>query len=329
MDHLAIRLDAVSKIYRQQSKKEVRAVDRLSLAIEPGQVFGFLGANGAGKTTTIKMICGLITPTEGAITVSGYTIARQRSAVMSRIGAVLEGARNIHWRLSSWENLMYAGHLKKCFGKELRLRAERLLRDFDLWDRRNDPTRLFSRGMQQKVAIACALIADPAIVLLDEPTLGLDFQAARTVKECIAKLVDEQHKTIILTTHQLAIAQDLCQHIAIMRHGKLLTSRPLEELLQLFRQDYYQIRICGTLEKKPMAALDDFTTTIEGNETIFAGAIADQALLRRIIDELFEQGLTLNAVQRVTPNLEDIFVSLLEEQEHQQEERYGHSISYA
>jgi ABC-2 type transport system ATP-binding protein len=323
-DHLAIKIDTVSKIYHQKSKKEVRAVDHLSLLIKPGQVFGFLGANGAGKTTTIKMICGLIRPTEGTITVGGYDVAQQRSAVMSQIGAVLEGTRNIHWRLSSWENLMYAGHLKKCYGKALHQRAERLLRELDLWDRRDHPTRLFSRGMQQKVAIACALIADPAIILLDEPTLGLDIQAGRTVKEWISKLVKEQQKTVILTTHQLDIAQDLCQRIAIMRRGSLLTNQPLDELLQTFRQEYYQLRVCGSQS----LAIDGLTSTIDGDETVLSGSIGDQALLNRIINELYQQGLTLNAVHRITPNLEDIFVSLLEGKEQKQEEHYDHSISY-
>jgi ABC-2 type transport system ATP-binding protein len=327
-NHVAIKLEAVSKIYHQQSKKEVRAVHRLDLTVEPGQVFGFLGANGAGKTTTIKMICGLIIPTAGTITVGGYNIARQRGEVMSQIGAVLEGTRNIHWRLSAWENVMYAGRLKKCFGRSLRQRAERLLRELDLWDRRNEPTRLFSRGMQQKVAIACALISDPAIVLLDEPTLGLDFQAARTVKEWISKLVHEQGKTVVLTTHQLDIAQDLCQHVAIMRRGQLLTSRPLPELLQVFRQEHYQIRVRGRLQARQLPGLDGFTATIEGDETVLSGLIRDQALLNRVINRLYEQDLTLNAVHRVEANLEDIFVTLIEGKEQQQEVRLGHSISY-
>lgn len=324
---LAIKLDAVSKIYRAQSKKEIRAVDHLSLAVEPGQVFGFLGANGAGKTTTIKMICGLIIPTTGTITVEGYDLAHQRGAVMGQIGAVLEGTRNVHWRLSAWNNLMYAGGLKKCFGKPLRQRAEQLLRELDLWDRRNDPIRLFSRGMQQKVAIACALVSDPAIVLLDEPTLGLDVQAARTVKEWIARLVKEQRKTVILTTHQLDIAQDLCEHVAIMRKGSLLTHRPLNELLQLFRQQYYQIRVRGEVER--LAVPDGFTVELEGDETVFSGPIEDQALLNHIINRLHAQGLHLNSVHRIEPNLEEVFMNLIEEKAQEQEVQYDHSISFA
>lgn len=325
--HFAIKLEALSKTYHSQSKKEVRAVHHLDLMVEPGQVFGFLGANGAGKTTTIKMICGLILPSAGTITVGGYDLARHRAAVMSQIGAVLEGTRNIHWRLSAWENVMYAGHLKTCSGRPLRQRAERLLRELDLWDRRNDPTRLFSRGMQQKVAIACALISDPQIVLLDEPTLGLDFQAARTVKEWVSRLVQEQGKTVILTTHQLDIAQDLCQHVAIMRRGQLLTSRPLPELLQVFRQEAYQIRVRGHLQARQIPGSEGLTISSEGEETLLSG-IGDQGVLNRLINRLYEQGLTLNGVHRLEPSLEDIFVSLIEGQEQHQEVQSEHSISY-
>ena len=138
------------------------------------------------------MICGLVIPTTGRVRVNGYDVARERSMAMRQIGAVLEGTRNVYWRLSAWENLMYFGRLKGYRGKALSDHAEQLLRGLDLWERRNDRVRMFSRGMQQKVAIACALVANPPIILLDEPTLGLDVQASRTVRDWIAKLAREQ-----------------------------------------------------------------------------------------------------------------------------------------
>src|SRR5690348_15127347 len=167
---VCIELENISKTYRGPKKTTITAVDNLTLAIGGSQVFGVLGTNGAGKTTTIKMACGLITPTTGTIRLNGYDVVHQRRQAMHQIGAVLEGTRNIYWRLSAWQNLMYFGRLKGCWGKELAREAERLLRELDLWERRRDPIRTFSRGMQQKVAIACSLIADPPIVLLDEPT---------------------------------------------------------------------------------------------------------------------------------------------------------------
>ena len=206
----AIEMISLSKTYPKRKGPPVQAVVDLSLAIPPGQVFGFLGPNGAGKTTTIKMMCGLVTPTTGVARLNGYDVSTRRGDAMRQVGVVLEGTRSVYWRMSAWENLMYSGRLKGRRGKELKARAEWLLEELDLWDRRKDTVREFSRGMQQKVSIACALVADPPIVLLDEPTLGLDVQSARTVKEWIRRLASEQGKTVLLTTHQLDMAQELC-----------------------------------------------------------------------------------------------------------------------
>src|SRR5581483_3687973 len=112
-----IEIDGLSKIYREPGKPPTYAVERLNLSIPAGQVFGFLGSNGAGKTTTIKMLCGLITPTAGRLQINGYDVLRQRSRAMQQIGTVLEGTRNVYWRLTAWQNLLYFGHLKGCVGK--------------------------------------------------------------------------------------------------------------------------------------------------------------------------------------------------------------------
>jgi len=180
----AIKIESLSKTFRSRGGNEVEAVSRLDLTVEPGQVFGFLGSNGAGKTTTLKMACGLVMPTTGTVRLNGYDVSRQRGQAMQQIGAVLEGTRNVYWRMNAWQNLLYFGRIKGVSAsKLLKARAEQLLRELDLWERRKDPVGEFSRGMQQKVAIAAALIADPPIVLLDEPALGLDVQASRTVQE--------------------------------------------------------------------------------------------------------------------------------------------------
>lgn len=308
----AIEIDGLRKVYTKRNGPAVVAVDDLNLSIPAGQIFGFLGSNGAGKTTTIKMACGLVLPTSGSIALSGYDVQRQRGQAMRQIGAVLEGTRNIYWRLTAWQNLLYFGRIKGVTGAGLKERAERLLRELELWERRNDPVRDFSRGMQQKVAIACALVADPPIVLLDEPTLGLDVQAGRTVRRWVEKLAREEGKTVVLTTHQMDLAEGLCDRVAIMSQGKLLTNRPTGELLDLFRQETYDLRFREKMDEAVLARFDGFTPREENGNTILSGTISEHDRLYRLIETAEVQGLELLGVAQAEPNLEEIFVQLLE-----------------
>ena len=294
-----------------KSGTPIYAVRDLSLAVSWGQVFGLLGPNGAGKTTTIKTLCGLVEPTSGRVWVDGIDPWRRRSAAVRQIGAVLEGTRNVHWTLSAWDNLLYFGHLKGLWGKALRVRAEQLLRELELWDRRTDLVRTYSRGMQQKVAVGCALIADPPVVLLDEPTLGLDVQAARAVKEMIARMAREQHKTVVLTTHQLDMAQELCDRVAIIRQGSLVANQPVGDLLRLFSGEHYEIRVEGKLPPTLSAQLEGWTVREENGLTVLSGDIADQDALYDVLNQLRAAGLPLLAAQRAEPDLEEVFVRLL------------------
>ena len=309
----AVDIADLSKIYQRRKQEPVRAVAGVTLKIAGGQVFGFLGPNGAGKTTTIKIACGLIKPTAGSICVNSYDVNKERSAAMRQIGAVLEGARNVYWRLSAWDNLIYFGQLKGVRGKVLRERAEMLLRELELWDRRKDKVRVFSRGMIQKVAIACALIADPPIVLLDEPTLGLDVQAARTVKQWIAKLARERGKTIVLTTHQLDMAQALCDRVAIINKGQIIADKPVRELLDIFRQEYYQIKVRGHWDGQTTALPSALKITEENGNTLFSGPILTQADLYQHLQALREVGLSLVSVNQVEPDLEEIFIRYIDQ----------------
>ena len=225
---------------------------------------------------------------------------------------MLEGTRNVYWRMSAWENILYFGRLKGVHGKALKQRAETLIHELDLWERRHDKIRTFSRGMQQKVAIACALIGDPPIVLLDEPTLGLDVKAALTVKDWIATLAKERRKTIILTTHQLDMAQELCDRVAIINKGQLLTNLPTTELLDLARTEFYEIKVNGQLngsreafEQRSLAIQD------EEGQTVLTGAIAQDDLYA-VLDNLRAEGHALVSVKPIEPNLEDVFMKYIE-----------------
>jgi ABC-2 type transport system ATP-binding protein len=273
----AIELTQLAKTYGRGATARL-AVRPTSLSLPWGQVLGLLGPNGAGKTTLIKMICGLVTPTAGTVRVGGWDLATQRGRAVLQIGAVLEGSRNVYWPLSAWENLLYFGRLKGLRAAEIRPRAERLLRDLELWERRDEAVGSYSRGMQQKVAVAAALITDPPILLLDEPTIGLDVESARTFKEWIAHLARDEHKTILLTTHQLHVAQELAMRIAVIRAGEIIADLPTAELLEQYAEDRYQIRVQG-----------------------YPDGVADA----------LPGGARLISVTKEQPTLEDVFLRLL------------------
>ena len=305
----AIDIESLSKVYGSKRGRTVKAVDGVSLSVPPGQVFGLLGPNGAGKTTTIKLLCGLVTPTAGSVRLNGYDVGRQRKAVL-QLGAVLEGGRNVYWSLSAWQNLLYFGRLKGLSGEEIKPRGERLLRDLGLWDVRHGSVGGFSRGMQQKVAVAAALITDPPILLLDEPTIGLDVEAARTVKDWIVRLAHEEGKTVVLTTHQLDMAQELCDRVAIMRAGRVVADLPVHELLRRFRQDRYQI-VVGALTQGGELSLPVGTTVSSSDgATIVTSSLGDHDIYG-LLAQLSEQGLPLRSVSSVEPSLEDVFLELV------------------
>jgi ABC-2 type transport system ATP-binding protein len=312
----AIEIESLSKIFRGRGDDDIEAVSQLDLTVAPGQVFGFLGSNGAGKTTTIKMACGLVQPTTGTVRLNGYDVRKQRGQAMRQIGAVLEGTRNVYWRMNAWQNLLYFGRIKGVSsGKVLKARAEQLLRELDLWERRKDPVGEYSRGMQQKVAIAAALISDPPIVLLDEPTLGLDVQASRTVREWISQLTKERGKTVVLTTHQLDMAENLCDRVAIMSRGRLLAHRPTTELLDLFRREFYQIRLRGSVRPADLKMMPDFSASQENGHTVLAGAVSEELSVFDLVDWARRAGLDLVSVTPAEPNLEEIFLELVERAE--------------
>jgi ABC-2 type transport system ATP-binding protein len=307
----AIAIEGLTKVYGQAPKGGITAVDGISLSVPPGQVFGLLGPNGAGKTTTIKMLCGLVTPTSGTARLNGYDIGRHRSRAVLQLGAVLEGGRNVYWSLSAWQNLFYFGRLKGLSGAEIRPRAERLLRELGLWKVRDGQVGGFSRGMQQKVAVASALITDPPILLLDEPTIGLDVEAARTVKDWIVGLAQEQGKTVVLTTHQLDMAQELSDRVAIMRAGRIVADLPVLELLKRFRQDRYQV-VLGTRSELAGVPLPEGTAVSHGDgTTILTSPALESRHLYAYLARLNEAGLPLRSVKPVEPDLEDVFLELV------------------
>jgi ABC-2 type transport system ATP-binding protein len=204
------------------------AVDHVSFSVKEGEVFGFLGPNGAGKTTTINMLCTLMQPTEGRATVGGYDVVREADEVRKRIGVVTEKLI-MYDQLTALENLKVFGKLYDVPAQELNRRAEELVKVIDLWDWRNSKVGSFSSGMRQRLNFARALIHNPKILFLDEPTVGLDPATARNIREIIAKF-NRDGCTIILTTHQMEVADQLSHRISIIDNGQIIALDTPENL---------------------------------------------------------------------------------------------------
>jgi ABC-2 type transport system ATP-binding protein len=207
----------------------VTAVEGLTLRVAEGEVFGFLGPNGAGKTTTVRMLTCLISKTSGEARVDGRDIGKVSEAYEIRkiIGLLPENV-GMYDDLSAYRNLDYYGRLYGCSEAQRAERIERFLRMLDLWDKKDLAVGTFSKGMRQKVAIARALIHDPKVVFLDEPTANLDPESSKTIREFVLKLKKEK-RTVFLNTHNLDEAQRVCDRVGILK-GKLLAVGPLDAL---------------------------------------------------------------------------------------------------
>ncbi|MBW4441029.1 MAG: ABC transporter ATP-binding protein [Plectolyngbya sp. WJT66-NPBG17] len=292
----------LQKTYRSAGKT-VEAVRNVSFNIESCEVLAFLGANGAGKTTTIKMIAGLILPDQGQVRIAGRDPHRQAIALKS-VGAVLEGNRNVYWRLTPEENLEYFGVLRGLSGYVARQRAKTLLERFELIPKRNTIVQNLSRGMQQKLAIAVALIHEPQLLLLDEPTLGLDVEATQNVKRLVREIAAEG-RAILLTTHQLDIAEELSDRVAIINQGEIVAQERTETLIQQFSGDAYRIDLEQELDRDRISKLSAIDAVVEG-KTVF---IRQTEWLYHALDIL--NPLSIVRMEKDQANLVDVFLKLV------------------
>jgi|SRR5690625_529494 len=241
---VAIVVENLHKHYTQRKSKEVtKAVKNVSFQIKKGEIVGLLGPNGAGKTTTIKMICGLIKPNGGDIYIFGEGVHEKGSNTAKYISAVLEGNRNLYWRLSVQENMEYFAGNRGIPRKEIQVEITRLLERFGLVEKRNELVHSLSRGMQQKLAIAVALLANTEIILLDEPTLGLDVEISYEVRKLIQEIAEEEKRTVIISSHDMPVIEDVCERVIIIHKGEIVTDERIENLLQLFDMKFYTLQL--------------------------------------------------------------------------------------
>jgi ABC-2 type transport system ATP-binding protein len=207
------------------------AVKNVSFAVEAGEVFGFLGPNGAGKTTTIKMIVGLLKPSSGTVKINSFDVQTQPLQAKALTGFVPD-TPNLYPKLSGRELLRFVGDLYGMQRQQVGQRSEELLRLFELEQAADDPLDSYSHGMQQKAALACALIHDPKVLVLDEPTVGLDPRSARLIKDMLRQMA-ERGAAVFLSTHILEIAERMCDRIGIINKGELIAIGSMEELRSL------------------------------------------------------------------------------------------------
>lgn len=306
------------QFWKKEPKVMFTAVDGVDLQIRRGEIFGLLGPNGAGKSTTIRMLCTLLEPTSGTATVNGFDVVRQANEVRRSLGTVLAGERSIYWKLTGRENLEYFAALYHIPANVAKKRVDELIERMEIKDRANELVEKYSTGMRQRIAIAKALLARPPILLLDEPTLGLDPQAARNLRGLIAQLKEEGH-TILLTTHYMEEADLLSDRIGIIDTGKVIALDTPEGLKRRIDQkEIIRLELTGwhddlTDKLKSIAGVEALTTRQQSEADLWEvnmHAQNSRATLPRIVEAISSNGTRLVNMNIVKPSLEDVFIHL-------------------
>lgn len=291
------------------------AVDGLSFEVAPGEILGILGPNGSGKTTTLKSILGLITFDAGTVRLKDIDVARDRTGAVSHVGAILEGARNIYWYLSPEENLIYFAGIKGRSRRSVSRRIDQLLEALDLVGVRDKEVREFSSGMKQKTALACALVHDPEVLLLDEPTLGLDVETSASVREMLRSLVRNDGKTILITSHDMSFVESVCDRVLIIRQGGIVSHETIASLRNKFSNKIYSLRIAGTGAGSFAEAVGDSRqAAVEPSDdgSVQLSMRLDEPMqLLEVLRDIERDGLALLDLRVVESSLEDIFLDLM------------------
>ena len=291
---------------------DLLAVDHVDFVVETGEIFGFLGPNGAGKTTTVRMLTGVIEPTEGTATIQGHDIVKAPSSSREHLGIVPEEA-NVYLDLSVWQNLMFIAEL---YGISRRRRigeGERLLEIFGLAERKHHKARTLSKGLRQRLVLCSALVSGPEILFLDEPTIGLDVHSTRLIQKVVSDM-NRQGMTVFLTTHDMDEAEEMCDRVAIINQGKIAAIDTPDQLQELVRvSQYVEVSFEGSEpQEADLASLPEVDrvtrkgghyrlyTDMPGRTAVGLGLFADR------------NGLTVRDLCTRKPSLEDIFLHLTE-----------------
>ncbi len=308
-----IRAENVSKIFRNGFK----AVDRVSLDVSQGDVFGFLGPNGAGKTTTIRMLTGVYAPSSGTIVIDGKDLHKEPTAVKRVIGVLPESSGYYEW-MTGGDYLNYFGRLFGMSGDKIAARAKTLMRDLGLAGKEDVPVKHYSRGMRQRLGIAKALIHSPTVLFLDEPTLGLDPAGQREIHDLLSDLSRNMAVTIFITTHLLKDVDTLCNRVALIDHGTVVEQGDIETLRRRYARANV-LRLRATNNETAMKALNGVrcVTAAEALEDGVRLTVQPQAgeppqrAKNEILQRLLAEDVDIREFREDELTVEDLFFAII------------------
>jgi len=290
----------------------VRALRGVDLSVNEGEIFGLLGPNGAGKTTLLKILCCLVLPDEGQATVAGHSTENE-NLVKPRIGLVNSDERSFYWRLSARENLRFFARIYDVPSKRIESRIDELLEQVEMTEAAERPFSGYSSGMKQRIAIIRALLHDPPILLMDEPTRSLDPAAARSLRKFVKEDLNQRSgKTVMLATHNLREAEEIADRVAILAKGKMRQVGTVA-----------QVRQWGVRERQFRLLLEGAQGAVDGPFRILADetedgvrrlivTLDDKADLNDMLSGLIGAGISIRACDRVEPDLEEAFSRILD-----------------
>ncbi|MFH1578705.1 MAG: ATP-binding cassette domain-containing protein [Thermoplasmatota archaeon] len=318
----AVETRSLTRVFNPKKKKEgksVRALDSVNLKIERGELFGLLGPNGAGKTTLLKILSTLLLPTSGKAFVSGFDVENEFVEVRKRINMVSGGEISGYGLLTVRENLWMFSQFYGIKSAVAYERIDDMLSKFGMLDKRTEKVRTLSTGQRQKMNVIRGFVTDPEILFLDEPTLGLDVNASRVIRDFIVDWVrkKDRDKTVLLTTHYMAEADQLCDRIAIIDDGRILACDTPENLKKLVKASTTLKLDVTTLKDKrvldTIPGIEKFTSTddLENNITSLRFVLNDDSAVSDIVSGVIRGGSKILALRKTEPTLEDVFIKLV------------------
>ncbi|MCA9882599.1 MAG: ABC transporter ATP-binding protein [Anaerolineae bacterium] len=293
---------------------QFRAVDRVTLSVKPGEVLAMLGPNGAGKTTTVRMMTSILAPTSGRAAIAGYDVLREPERVREHVGVLTE-QHGLYERMNGLDYLDFFGEVYHLPRKARRERATKLMTQFGLESALQKRVGEYSKGMKQKLALVRAMLHDPSVLLLDEPTSAMDPQSAKQVRDAITDL-RKSERTFLITTHNLTEAQLLADRIAIIRHGRIIANGTIDELAQHFvEQPTMELRINGAMNGLANDLDGLVTITKQGTNWLQYQTNDPYTITPQVINRCAGLGVPVVTLSAITRTLEDIYLQVVTEDE--------------